>query len=192
VARVLVGQLLPPRGSYDGFDVDRDGISWCQNHYSTTPVPFRFTHADLYHAVYNTAGTASASDFRFPYPDASFDLAIATSVFTHLLEDVADQYLAETARVLAPGGRLFATWFLVDPNHPPDPATAITSFSHSVGDALTSDPVAPESAVAYRVPWLRERLNAHGLRLRDPIHHGSWTGRGGRSSQDIIVADRPS
>ena len=39
---------------------------------------------------------------------------ILTSVLTHLLEDEAEHYLAETARVLEPGGRALATFFLLD------------------------------------------------------------------------------
>lgn len=190
MARVLTGELRPPGGSYDGFDVDRDGISWCQRHYQTTPVPFRFTHVDIHHAEYNPRGVVSPATISFPYPDGAFDLAIATSVFTHLLEDVADHYLAEAARVLAPGGRLFATWFLIDPGRPLERTRGIVAFPHPVGQAFTVDPSLPESGVAYPTTWVGERLSQHGLGLRDPIEYGSWAGRPGRSSQDIIVADR--
>jgi 2-polyprenyl-3-methyl-5-hydroxy-6-metoxy-1,4-benzoquinol methylase len=34
MARVIACELRPPRGSYDGFDVVREGISWCQSRYS--------------------------------------------------------------------------------------------------------------------------------------------------------------
>ncbi len=190
MARVLARELRPPKGSYDGFDIVREGISWCQTHYEgRTSVPFRFTHVDLYNSVYNPDGDASASEFRFPYPDGSFDLAIATSVFTHLLEDAADHYLAESARVLVSGGRLLATWFLIDRGRPPD-ASAALSFSTNAGAALVADPTAPESAVAYEMSWLRERLNDHGLRLSAPVFAGSWSGQSGRSFQDIAVLQR--
>ncbi len=190
MARVLARELRPPNGSYDGFDIVRQGISWCQTHYEgRTPVPFRFTHVDLYNSVYNPGGQASASEFRFPYPDGSFDLAIATSVFTHLLEDTASRYLAETARVLAPGGRLLATWFLIDPAQPPERSAAL-SFSPSAGAALVADPAAPESAVAYEMRWLRERLGEYDLRLSDQVFPGSWSGRPGRSFQDLVIVER--
>src|SRR5690349_5044074 len=90
MARVLASELRPPTGSYDGFDVAGQAIAWCQRHYTGTPVPFRFAHVDLRHPVYNPTGAESATTFPFPYPDAHFDLVIATSVFTHLLEDEAD------------------------------------------------------------------------------------------------------
>jgi SAM-dependent methyltransferase len=190
MARVLVPELKPPNGSYDGFDIVADAIHWCQHQYRATAVPFRFTHVDLCHPEYNPSGTGSADTFTFPYADASFDLAIATSVFTHLLDDAAERYLSEAARVLAPGGRLFSTWFVIDPALPADPAKAIVRFDNERGASLVADPGAPESAVAYRLPWLRERMHAHGLILRDPVHRGWWAGQQGPSSQDIVVAER--
>jgi SAM-dependent methyltransferase len=190
MARVLVPELRPPRGSYDGFDVVAEGIDWCRHHYQDTSVPFRFTHVDVHHPEYNPSGRSSPHTFTFPYGDRSFDLAIAASLFTHLLDDAADNYLAEAARVLAPGGRLFSTWFLLDPTQPPDPERAIVSFAHGHGAAFVADPLAPESAVAYPLPWLRERLDEHGFVVRSSIRHGSWTGRAGPSAQDIVVAER--
>ena len=114
MARPLARFLDPAQGSYEGFDVDREGIGWCRRAYARRHPNFRFQVADLYNRRYHPGGQHSASEYRFPYDDASFDLVIATSVFTHLLEQEADHYLAETARVLAPGGRLFATFFVLD------------------------------------------------------------------------------
>jgi len=188
MARVLAPVLRPP-GSYDGFDIVWPGISWCQKHYHGTPAPFRFHHADLHNAQYNPRGVDSALSYRFPYDDYSFDLVLTTSVFTHLLADAVDHYLAEAARVLAPGGRLFATWFLLSDGSrvtPPPPFR----FSDATAPAAIADPAAPEAAVAYDEAWVRERLRAHGFQLREPIHHGSWAGRSGRSLQDITVASR--
>jgi SAM-dependent methyltransferase len=190
IARVLTTELAPPDGSYDGFDVAPEGIAWCQKHYARTPVPFRFVHVDLRHPVYNPAGAEDADGFRFPYTDGSFDLAIATSLFTHLLDLAADHYLAESARVLAPGGRLFATWFALDESLPPVPERAMTSFQPTSGAAHVVDPAEPERAVAYPLPWIRRALGRHGLILREPYQRGGWTGRDGVSSQDILVADR--
>jgi SAM-dependent methyltransferase len=189
MARVLVPELAPPHGTYDGFDVNRRGIVWCRRHYRSTRVPFRFRHVDLHHPEYNPGGSGASDTFEFPYAENSFDLAIATSVFTHLLDASAERYLAEIARVLAPGGRLFATWFLIDPDRPPGPS-AIASFRPGSGAALMADPAAPEAAVAYPVAWVRERLERQRMRPREPLHQGSWTGRAGVSSQDILIADR--
>jgi SAM-dependent methyltransferase len=132
----------------------------------------------------------NAERFRFPYEDGSFDLAIATSLFTHLLAPAAEHYVAESARVLAPGGRVFATWFAIDQRSPPLAERAMTRFQPTSGAALVVDPAEPERAVAYPLPWIRECLSRHGLVLREPYQRGQWTGREGVSSQDILVADR--
>jgi SAM-dependent methyltransferase len=184
MARVLVGVLRPP-GSYDGFDIVSEGIAWCRERYRDTPAPFRFQHADLHNATYNPAGTQSPVSFAFPYPDGAFDLVLATSVFTHLLADAADHYLAEAARVTASGGRLFATWYLLS-GEPPPP---LRVYEHT-RPAAVQDPSEPEALVAFEEGWLRERLSEHGLRLR-AIHPGTWNGGPGLTRQDIVIADRP-
>jgi SAM-dependent methyltransferase len=189
MARVLAGVLEPP-GSYDGFDVVPQGIDWCRAHYTDTRAPFRFNLADLRNAAYNPDGRVAPLDYRFPYADASFDLVLATSLFTHLLSDTADHYLAETARVLAPGGRALSTWFLLDAGRPPRAQTAL-AFAHAVGPARVVDPEQPEKVVAHREAWLHERLAAYGLRLRGPVLYGTWAGHAGASLQDIVVAERP-
>jgi SAM-dependent methyltransferase len=186
MARPLVPVLRPP-GSYDGFDIAEPGIRWCQAHYRDTPAPFRFEHADVHNSVYNPAGRATPETYTFPYGDGSFDLAIATSVFTHLLPEAADRYLGQAARVLAPNGRLFATWFVTEDNGPPPPPF---SADPALAPAATSDPAAPETAVAYPEQWLRQRLDANCLELV-AIHPGSWRpDRGGLTLQDVVVARR--
>lgn len=191
IARGLAGELRSP-GSYDGFDIVAEAITWCQQHYDGTPAPFRFVHADVANPVYNPRGATAAGNYRFPYPDGAFDLVLATSVFTHLLEVDALRYLSEAARVLAPGGRLFTTWFLLDADATMPGQSSGPRFAQRIGPAAIADPGMPEAAVAYPEPWLRARLDAVGLRVLEPIHPGTWPGREGLSFQDIVVAERPA
>jgi SAM-dependent methyltransferase len=187
MARVLAGVLRPP-GSYDGFDVVAAGIAWCQSRYGDTPAPFRFRHADLRNPAYNPDGAVAAVDYRFPYDDGAFDLVIATSLFTHLLDDAADHYLGEAARVLAGGGRLLSTWYLIEDELRSTPPGGFRRVAAGEPTAIR-DPDVPEDAVAFDEAWLRERLSEHGLSLRT-LARGSWSGREGRSLQDIVVAHR--
>ncbi|MCW2968252.1 MAG: class SAM-dependent methyltransferase [Solirubrobacteraceae bacterium] len=192
MARPLAGFLDAATGSYEGFDVDRDGIGWARRRYARRHPNFRFQVADLFNRRYHPGGAHRAADYRFPYDDGGFDLVIATSVFTHLLEEEADHYLAESARVLAPGGRLFATFFVLD---------EVTRRGIAAGESGLEflDPGAhvavlsedlPEEAVAYDAGWIGERLTAHGL-LQRTLRPGTWSGReDGLSFQDIVVADR--
>ena len=189
MARPLAGVLRPP-GSYDGFDVMRGAIEWCAAHYDRTSAPFRFRHADVRNAAYNPGASQPAATYSFPYADQGFDLALATSVFTHLLEDEADRYLAETARVLAPGGRLLCTWLLSSPERPLGPGAAFCLRPWQGGAVSVADPAVPQAVVSFPEDWLRGRLPAHGLRLREPLHRGTWSGGPGLSFQDIAVAER--
>lgn len=190
MARPLAG-YLSGAGSYDGFDVNRDGIGWCRRRYAKHP-NFRFQVADLYNRRYNPRGAYAAKEYRFPYDDARFDLVIQTSVLTHLLEEEADHYLAETARVLRVGGRALLTFFLLDDDSRAAVKAGDATLAFLDPDAhvaVISDEV-PEDAVAYDAGWLAERLAAHGLTLRS-THPGTWRGReDGTSFQDLVVVER--
>jgi len=192
MARPLAGFLDPQRGSYDGFDVDRRGIGWCRRRYARRHPNFRFLRADLFNRRYHPGGAHKASEYRFPYDDDSFDLVIATSVYTHLLEEEADHYLAESARVLADGGRLFATFFVLDAESRMRIAAGESGLPFLDADAhlaVVSEDL-PEEAVAYDLGWIDERLAAHGL-ARTEHRPGTWSGReDGLSFQDIVVAAR--
>jgi ubiquinone/menaquinone biosynthesis C-methylase UbiE len=51
---------------------------------------------------------AKADSRSLPFVDGAFDKAFAIDILEHFPLDVIDEYLAETARVLRPGGRMFA------------------------------------------------------------------------------------
>jgi SAM-dependent methyltransferase len=75
----------------DGCDVDPRGIEWCQ--------------ANLPGGRFVSTGTSPP----LPYEDASFDLVVGSSVFTHLQREDQRTWLAELRRVLRPGGLLLAS-----------------------------------------------------------------------------------
>jgi SAM-dependent methyltransferase len=193
MARPLAGFLDPARGRYDGFDVNADGIAWCRARYADHP-HFAFTVADLFNARYNLAGTEPAQTFTFPYADARFDFALATSVFTHLREGEADRYLAEAARTLAPGGRLFATWFLLDDGSRQALAAgraALPFLTPGERVAVVSADV-PEEAIAFDRAWVSETAGRHGLAV-DAVHEGTWRGETDPPAptfQDIVVTTK--
>jgi SAM-dependent methyltransferase len=185
IARPLAGFLTS--GTYAGFDVDPRGIAWCSERYP--PERFSFTLADLHNARYNPAGTSSARDYRFPYEDDRFDVAVMTSVVTHLQAPEAEHYLAEALRVLRPGGRLLATFFLLDDDSRAALRAGRTTIPFPIdteeADMAVADPDLPEEAVAFDERWVRARLDVRSI---DP---GTWRGISSppaRSYQDIVVA----
>ena len=191
VARPLTG-YLGEEGSYDGFDVNREAIGWCRRRYRGFP-HFRFQVADLFHRRFNPQGAHSAAEYPFPYEAGRFDVAVLTSVLTHLLEAEADHYLSEVSRVLRSGGRVLATFFLLDDDSRAAIADGRSGLAFLDADAhvaVVSEDL-PEEAVAYDEGWLRERLAAHGLGVREPVVHGTWRGTPhGLAFQDVLVAER--
>ncbi len=198
---VPLAGYLAPTGRYTGFDVVADVVWWNRRHFGRKGLAdprFSFDHADVKSVMYNPHGRFAPEDYRFPYPDAAFDVAVAFSLFTHLEGPAAARYLAEAARVLRPGGRLLATFFFLDDEAEAAIAAGRThlTFRHrgttgyaGVRGAL-EDPATPESAVALPRPWLDPALAAAGLALH-ALHPGNWTGRPDCVTyQDLVVAER--
>lgn len=114
VARHLLASSV---ASYDGFDRNPRLIEWAERVIAASDSRFRFSLVKVtspYDTLDGFHGEISAREVTFPYPDASFDVALLSSVFTHMPPDDARRYLAELARVLRPEGRVLATWFLTD------------------------------------------------------------------------------
>jgi SAM-dependent methyltransferase len=112
VARYL---LDSPIAAYAGFDRHRGMIDWAQSHVASRDDRFQFEHVDVrsgYEELDSNMGTVSATDFVFPYGDGAFTGVLAASVFTHIDFPATSHYLAEAARVLVPGGRVRASFFL--------------------------------------------------------------------------------
>lgn len=118
---------------------------------------------------------------------------LLTSVFTHLLRPALERYAAELQRVTAPGGRLLATFFLLNEESERltrEGRTAI-AFPDRADGARVLDRRAPENAVAFPEDDVVDLLDRHGFDVRRPIHYGSWCERSeGLSRQDIVIADR--
>jgi len=186
-------RYLTRAGSYEGFDIYREGIVWCQTKISRHYPNFQFRCVDVVNPVYNPTGSLNALTFDFPYKDASFDFIFLTSVFTHMLPAEMNHYIGEISRVLKPGGRALITFFILC-NESLTSMTAGLShldFKYDLGGCRTTNAEAPEAAVAYDEGVLRESLFRRGLKIIEPIHRGSWSGRSDFVSyQDIVLLRR--
>ncbi len=103
--------FLSEKGTYDGFDVYKPAIEWCNKQIAVRFSNFRFQHLDVKNYQYNPCGLVEAASCIFPYADNFFDFAFATSVFTHMLPEDCRRYFFEINRVLRPGGRALLTFF---------------------------------------------------------------------------------
>lgn len=191
-------QYLSAAGTYDGIDVMPSSIRWCAD--TITPVypNFRFQALDLRHPLYNPGGTEATAGVTLPFADGAFDFVCMISLLTHLMPADLTRYAQEASRVLAPGGRCFATAFLLNP-----PARAALRAARDAGrprplefdpdDAgpvLFANPQAPLAAVAFDEDFLLERFLRFGLVRRRPAGYGAWSGRASGFFQDLCVFER--
>lgn len=179
-------------GTYGGFDIERQAVEFCQRVITPRYPNFRFVHADLYNAHYTPDSEVEAGQYRFPYDDGCFDFVFLTSVFTHMQRPETEHYLSEISRVLAPGGRLFATFFLLDETSEAAIAegTADFTFAHEGNGTRVEKAEDPDHAVAHHGADIRRAMEARGLQVESE-YRGSWIGSDGPTGyQDIIVATK--
>jgi SAM-dependent methyltransferase len=167
-------------GTYDGIDIVRPSIEWCRRAYDGN---FRFHHADIYNKYYNPDGKVAAGEYRFPFPDRSFDFVFLTSVFTHMLPDDVRHYLSEIERVS--DGRVFMTAFLLNGTE----KGGAFSFGHELDGCFVEEKDVPERAVAYMRDDFLQMVEDAGL-IVEQTHEGTWRGTEGPSFQDFVIARR--
>ena len=140
--------------------------------------------------AYNPAGATPAAQYRFPFLDGSFDVAIVASVFTHLLTPDLDNYIRELARVLVPGGRAVASFYLLNEttrNHIVAGRSAF-QFTTPIGDAMVNDADRPSWAVAHHEDRVREALSANRLEILK-WYPGRWASEG-IQVQDLVIVEK--
>lgn len=181
-------RFLSENGRYEGFDVVKKGVDWCQQQITARFPNFQFRYISLENDLYRSDG-GSASNFRFPYPDASFDFAVANSVFTHMLPDEVDNYIGELYRVLRPGGFCYLTFFLFDEKTAwPEGFEFPFDYTHY---RLMDDEV-KSANVAFEEKHLREMVERHSLQVRH-LCYGYWRGLSKtncKDFQDILVLQK--
>lgn len=138
LARQIMQQLDQPK-TYVGVDLNLPAIEWCQRNLYPHNPQFLFSHLNVRNPQFNP--TATETTARLPADDGRFTLAIAHSVFTHIIEDHCEHYLRECARTLATGGDFVSTWFTFD--------KAAYPMMQTFQNALYIHPGDPTNAVIY-------------------------------------------
>jgi len=179
------------KGHYEGFDVVKKGVNWCNVKIAKKHPNFSFKHVNIYNKEYNQRGSINADDFIFPYEDSFFDFAFATSVFTHMLPDAVLHYLKEIHRVLKTNGRCLISCFILNEDSKRSMLNSRYNFK-KVEDrygVMVEDN--PESAIAYEEEFFEKIFSKAGLNIIHPINYGTWSGREADvGGQDIIVAEK--
>ncbi|WP_424629794.1 class I SAM-dependent methyltransferase [Bradyrhizobium sp. SYSU BS000235] len=173
VGRIAIplSTYLNDEGGYEGFDIKKELIEWCQNNISARRKNFQFRVADVA-TTWNPEGRSSVEDYRFPYPDSTFNLAYAGSIFTHILPNGAKNYLQQTARVLKPGAPLAATWLVYNERSMRLTSTAAAvqrHWSYDCGDFRIKSKEQPEASVAHEEAAVRKMYNDAGFEILEPF-----------------------
>jgi SAM-dependent methyltransferase len=150
-------EALGPDGRYEGVDTWAEGIAWCQQVVTPRRPGFRFR-------LVPGEGEGLAA---LPYGDGEFDVVLFGTI-NYLSPAGFTHFLAESARVLRPGGTYFGTWYLWAGREPRAP-----------GDTPVLATTEEEA---------RARLAALGLDVL-AVHRGRWDGHEpALSHQDVVVA----
>jgi len=193
VGRIAVGltDYLSPDGHYEGFDVVPKAIKWAKANITSQFPNFNFTLSDVYNKYYNKTGKTSASEYKFPYENESFDFVYLTSVFTHIRPPEFENYLSETSRVLKSNSRCFSTFFLLNNESQKLMTSEKNLFNFKFqydGFSSISDDV-PENAIAFPEEYVFKLFGKNKLKILKPIHYGGWCERTNPlTGQDVIVA----
>jgi SAM-dependent methyltransferase len=187
-------KILSPQGSYLGIDVQRELVDWNRVNITERHPNFRFSHAEIKEPWFNPEGTVALSDYRLPVEDASIDLVILFSVFTHMLPDSMRFYLGEFRRVLRRAGRVYATVFLLNDEILSHQTPAMFSFDNQFDDGCyILEPEHPTKGVGYRFAALNKLVQQAGLEFAIPPLRGFWSGLSADmlfGGQDSIVLRR--
>ncbi len=186
----LTQYLDPDVASYEGIDPVKEGIEWCVQNITPVYRNFRFCQVDIAHELYNPEGAMAGDEVVLPFCHASFDFVSLVSVATHLPQREIVAYAHEVSRLLARGGRVFLTAFIVSPEDI-ERAEARPNFIPGEEEgSWIADPAAPLGAIGFNQGMIESALEGAGLKI-ELVSLGHWRGTSSTHYQDVIVASKP-
>jgi len=183
-------QYFDGRAVYEGVDISQEGVDWCREKITPRFPNFHFRQIDVYNQLYNPRGTHRASEYQFPFPDASFSFAVLGSVFTHMLPDDLAHYLREVARMLEPRGRCLISYFLLNEEslRHVEAGEGTLDLKYVSEQYRVISLEVPEEAIAFDERWVTNLYAEAGLEIVR-LDYGSWCGRRDHLSyQDLVLA----
>jgi SAM-dependent methyltransferase len=174
---------------YEGIDPVSEGIAWCVKNITPVYPRFRFCQVDVAHELYNPGGALAGTEVVLPFADASFDFIAMVSVATHLPPEEIAAYAREATRLLAPGGRLFMTAFLITSGDTDREGARPKFVPGNAPGTWYGDPAAPLAAIGFNPNVMEEAVNAAGLTLQ-VVDLGNWRGTESTHYQDIVIASK--
>ena len=192
-AAVALTQYLSEQGKYEGFDVVEKGILWCKKHITRDFPNFNFQYIPLNNDLYHFTDK-KAEEFVFPYANNSFDTIFLFSVFTHMQPLEVQNYFNEIQRVLKPGGKCLATFFLYDEQIEKGISNTENkiNFPYERGNYKLMNEKVPSANIAFKETYINEMIEVSHLKLKNKIY-GTWANRANNDLfdfQDILVFEK--
>jgi SAM-dependent methyltransferase len=179
--------ILGPDGSYAGFDVSREAISWLNTNLAPRLPNFRFDLLDVANPRYRPKGAQSASEARFPYADDAFDLVCAYGVFMHIAQPGIENYLREITRTLQ-SGRPALVNFMAITALDETPRHGTREYVESTPGVYTNRPDREGWSLAFDDSLIRAMIDAAGLDIV-VAEEGAWHGRRSPADGPVPGAD---
>lgn len=187
---IPLSTFLSQEGSYEGLEIIKDGVNWCQSKFAPKFLNFKFQRIDVFNNRYNPTGNQLATEYKFPFENATFDFVYLTSVFTHMYPDEIENYLSEISRVLKRGGKCLITFYILNDSslNNINQNKGTYNFKYEVNDYRIEDKANPLYQIAFTETFIRNLYAKCSISIIEPIQYGSWSGRTTYLSfQDIIV-----
>jgi SAM-dependent methyltransferase len=148
-------------GTYVGVDIDAEMIEYCRNNFPAGGFEFILSpHKSKTYSPKSSCTTSNAAfDLAIAAPESK-DFVYSLSLFTHLLEVEALDYLQEAYRILRAGGLMYMTFFCIDHVE----LGRRWTFEHHRGNAYVENMRYPEAAVAYHEAFMTELVTNCGFR----------------------------
>ncbi|MBO8437321.1 MAG: class I SAM-dependent methyltransferase [Bacteroidetes bacterium] len=182
-------RYLSAEGLYEGFDIVKMGIRWCNRNITPEYPNFHFRYVDLKNDLYNLSTENEAKSFQFPYPRNSFDSVVLTSVFTHMMPEDVQHYLEQISQVLKDGGRCMATFFIIDEEvrKAMNDKQTTFEFNHAYNGYYLMSANVKEANVAYDENYLYDMIRQSGMQVILKSRGGWSKGREPLDFQDLLV-----
>jgi SAM-dependent methyltransferase len=173
-----------PEDRYLGIDVHAPSIRWCRRQFAGDS-RFRFDLSRARSPYGRPRGPEAP--FHIGLPDGAAATVLAKSLFTHLSGEQARLYLAEIARVLAPGRTATVSAFLFSSGG------EVPAFPHEAasGRLRFRRRARPHAAVAFERSFFESMAAEVGLEVA-LLWRGFWPGREPRpTGQDVVFLRHP-
>ena len=186
-------QYLNQDAEYQGFDVIELGVNWCKNNITAKFPNFQFKYVPLLNDLYRDNGEDAAS-YKFEYDKNHFDFACAVSVFTHMLPREVANYFNELDKVMKPGGKIFATFFILNKeNTDLMKANPGFDFNHKLDGYYLMDANVKGANVGFDEEYLMTEIIKTDRFKVIQKSLGHWCGRSKTDSfdfQDVLIIEK--